>query len=113
VGVTGTRQKLSGSSVDDEEFFFAGYAGADMSEVPLVLLVVFVFGVFPVDVRWAARRGVGRQDSLQDHVLAIFDGDGNSAVFVAFDAVVVRADPVRHDGVSGAKCRYKGRRMLK
>jgi hypothetical protein len=45
---------------------------------------------------------------LQDNILAIFHGNGGSAVFVAFDAVEVRSDPIRHVGGVGVGVRGKG-----
>lgn len=43
-------------------------------------------------------REMGQHHLLQDDVLAIFHGNRDSAIFVAFDAVEARSNPVRHVG---------------
>ena len=104
---TGTCQECFSSPVDDEVFVFLGSAFTDEGDGPRVLHVRSIGHVRPVRCQTGLLFSLERivhQDSLLDDICAIFHGNCSSAVLEAFDAVVVRSNPVRHDGgISGAK----------
>ena len=101
-----------GASVDDKVFVLFGKSVTDKSDDPLVLHVACIGHVRPVRCQTGLLFSLERivhQDSLLDDICAIFHGNCSSAVLEAFDAVVVRSNPVRHDGgISGTECCREG-----
>jgi hypothetical protein len=102
-----------GASVDDKVFVFLGKSVTDKSDDPLVLHVACIGHVRPVCCQtsflFLLKASVQHHLLLNDICGVRSHGDCGSAVLEALDAVVVRSNPVRHDGgISGTECWREG-----
>ena len=106
--ITATGHVQSGASVDDEVFIFLGHSITEIGDGPHVLQGVCVGHVRPVRRQASSfllLEASVRHNLLLDDIRGVCShGDCGPAVLEVFDAVVVRSNPVRHDGgISGAK----------